>query len=470
MENNIENDIEKINNYIKYLDDFGNQYCNAFEVLNIQENTLTELIAWLLDVGEKSKSTDDILEIKRTFFDNFMKLLLTEEKEKYNGNYDIKYKQLNEIKNFEKDFLKSIKSGIEVDTQKHEKKGQVDIIIKNRTKQFLCIVENKIAAPLNICQGKTQIENYNIKYTEEEYNNYIKKFVFLCGNKDFYPTLIVKKHCKGGDYKGDYAESTIEYLLQNNGFFIIEHCDIIKILHKILLDKNHAMFENGILKPTTNENMKDIVNLFYNKLPTDKNNKKQQELKKQIENLSGYLNRNEQTKYLYKELKKANIKISGSITIPLREILNKEIDTEKIDTEKIINILCQYIEYCELHNGKVDYFQAYTKLIDGEPVWNICERLFENKNEWQTLKNKNIEELNNIIKYIELSKIDKFIEELKNYNNGIIITKRKNCYKTSISYKEKNFCIDKNEYYENIFWETEKKIQNYIKEKLNKVL
>lgn len=80
-----------------------------------------------------------------------------------------------------------------------------------------------------------------------------------------------------------------------------------------------------------------------------------------------------------------------------------------------LDILCQYIEYWELHNGEgylQDNLYGYTKIINGKYLWDICKDIKnENSEEWknvETIASELEQEKCNDLKHIvnELNKKD----------------------------------------------------------------
>ena len=91
------------------------------------------------------------------------------------------------------------------------------------------------------------------------------------------------------------------------------------------------------------------------------------------------------------------LKISANTQISFYDYI-----TEKLDYEQQIKLLCQYVEYWELHNGTEDFSDnllGYSKIVDGEYIYNICKNLKDNKNGWINLLilAKNSEKLQKII-------------------------------------------------------------------------
>ena len=100
--------------------------------------------------------------------------------------------------------------------------------------------------------------------------------------------------------------------------------------------------------------------------------------------------------------KKYNLenRIPGNSKIRFYDKLSNETYEERI------KILCQYIEYWELHNGEKsmgDNLSGYSKIINGKYVFDVLNKIYDtDKNLWEKLikkiKTKNItsEQLKNI--------------------------------------------------------------------------
>ena len=371
MEQNKENKMiyeNEIKNYEQYCSTFSDQYCNAFEVLNVGENSFSELFAWLFDVQEAKKKNTALKDsIQYKFVKEFLYKLYQDEKS--NKEINSKYTPLAKFNEIELDnFFNKLIDDVEVKTRENN----MDIIIVSKSAKFILVIENKICAKISAKDNITQIEKYNA-IVEKEYQDFEKKFVFICANNDYYPEQYLKQHCAQNDYCGKFADGKISKLLQNFGYFVLEYYDIAIILYNILKEKNETLFYSEILKPASFEEMIKLIEKISISVNDEIFKISVNKLIEQLQNNKNANIFNYQHSY----------NISGSVLIELRKILNNSAETE------IENILKQFIEYCEMHKGNSNNnnFHGYTKIINGKLLWNICEEIKEkNKQEWKELK------------------------------------------------------------------------------------
>ena len=371
MEQNKENKMiyeNEIKNYEQYCSTYSGQYCNAFEVLNVGENSFSELFAWLFDIQEAKKNNTALKDsIQYKFFKAFLYKLYQDEKS--NKEINSKYTPLAKFNETELDnFFNKLIDDVEVKTRENN----MDIIIVSKSAKFILVIENKICAKISAKDNITQIEKYNA-IVEKEYQDFEKKFVFICANNDYYPEQYLKQHCAQNDYCGKFADDKISKLLQNFGYFVLEYYDISIILYNILKEKNETLFYSEILKPASFEEMIKLIERISISVNDETFKISINKLIEQLQNNKNANIFNYQHSY----------NISGSVLIELRKILNNSDETE------IENILKQFIEYCEMHKGNSNNnnFHGYTKIINGKLLWNICEEIKEkNKQEWKELK------------------------------------------------------------------------------------
>ena len=225
-----------------------------------------------------------------------------------------------------------------------------DIVLISDNARFICVIENKIAAKIQADTNCTQIEKYK-KETNDKYPDYDKAFVFICANNDTYPNENFIKHCSCTNYNGKYKDKNVKDLLDDNQYIILEHYDIVQILYNYLLKNETDLFENNILIPTSKFN-DEVFKILGNK------------------------------------------EVKAREKIPFMSILKDK------EYKQIIYLLCQYIEYCELHrtcNAETDNFIPYTKIVDKNLLWNICcDIKNENQNTWEDIKKQYYKYLPNI--------------------------------------------------------------------------
>ena len=366
--------LDKVKAYVSYCQKYQDYY-NSLERLNMGENSISQLLAWLLDTNWVNEKKYDIPEnqVHREFCFKFLKLI--KEKEKAD-NKSI-------LQSFDDEQIKELAYGIWAT----QDTNNIDILLVNEQKKFVCVIENKKRAKLsNSKTGKDeermlQIEKY-CDFINGKYNDYAKKFVYLCADKSDTEKTIeerltdvgavpqyVKDNLifKGAKYD-EIKNEKVFWALSKLNYTVLEHDAVTLILYDILRDiYKEAFDENGILKPISEEKMHVItLNLldFYTN-------------KKDINSES---------------------KISGNAKIRFYKYLPEK------RYERRLEILCQYVEYWEMHNGIKnlgDNLYGYSKIVDGEYIYNTCKEL-SNSPEWQEVEKlaESSEQLQKIIKYI----------------------------------------------------------------------
>ena len=73
-------DIEKVKAYVDYSNE-NHDYYNALEMLNIGENSISQLLAWLLDTDWVKMNDTKENQLHRIFTFEFLKLIKNQEKE-----------------------------------------------------------------------------------------------------------------------------------------------------------------------------------------------------------------------------------------------------------------------------------------------------------------------------------------------------------------------------------------------------
>ena len=363
MTNTLEENKKKLNTYVKYCKSYGNQYYNAFERVNLGENSISQLLAWLLDT--KWVNDNDTIEnqIHREFTFEFLKLIKNAETEND--------KSILQNKNEEE--LKELANGI----HSIQDKDNIDILRVNEDKKFVCVIENKKRAKLSVSKKEhnneeriLQIEKY-YNYINEHYNDYDQKFVYLCAEKvdtkktikerltdkvnvpDYIEqNLKIKINNENQEYE-NIKDKEVIWLLNKFNYTLIKHSDIALILYNILLNKCSNNFDEQILKPINEEKMMEIAEKLLQLYRTPKDLAK--------DKISG----NAKMFFYYKF-------------------------SDFIKYEERLDILCQYLEYWELHNGEgylQDNLYGYTKIINGKYLWDICKDIKnENSKEWENVE------------------------------------------------------------------------------------
>jgi hypothetical protein len=284
---------------------------------------------------------------------------------------------------------------------KLDNRHNIDILLDVQTdnkQKYIFITENKKNAELSCSEYKgrirTQIEKYYKeieKDTKEgDLSEYQPIFVFLCAH-DFYLEYSLKTHI---DNKKGYQDTITvelpdgklienaeldnkseEWLLQNFRYSIKEYSSLVKILYKNLNKEYNSVFDsNGFIK--SSQYSKFLFEVFKELCNQKGDN-----------NLKNFIN------YIICEEPK---EITDSEIIFYLDIKEKtEKDFPKIRSSKLffydnfkekenilIEILCQFIEYWELHyemGHLLDNVEGYSKIIDSKYILDVCTELNENK-------------------------------------------------------------------------------------------
>lgn len=359
----MQSNIEKVKKYIEYLKDKHNSYYyNPLELLNISEPSISQFLAWLFDAKNKEK---DCIQYK--FCEEFLKHIKVFENEE-------------EIREFI--------NNLEVRTEENE----MDLLLLNSKTEQLIVIENKKRARLSYSKQDgevvTQIEKY-VKVCKDNYKNYKKCYFYLCGEKDDTECKISEKSPKNISIIDE--NKTIKNLLEDNGYKIITHNEIVRILYDIIKP------ENGIISPSNFDEMIEFARVMKNWIKPCKS-KELLDIIFEEKNKCKYFGKTrEQIKYTYEENLLPSIlvnkndfemifskpKIYGNAVIQFRE------NIDKLDDDSKIKLLNWYIEYWELHRGiggMSDNLEGYSKIIDGEYIYNVCKVIkLQDNSIWQSL-------------------------------------------------------------------------------------
>ena len=127
-------DIEKVKAYVDYSNE-NHDYYNALEMLNIGENSISQLLAWLLDTDWVKMNDTKENQLHRIFTFEFLKLIKNQEKETDKSILQ----EYNDTK------LKELAYGIVAE----QDKDNIDILLVNEDMKFVCVIENKKRAKLS---------------------------------------------------------------------------------------------------------------------------------------------------------------------------------------------------------------------------------------------------------------------------------------------------------------------------------
>ena len=364
INNKPDQDLTRLKNFINFTkDDNSKRYLNAFEILNVNEDSISELIAWLLDQTKNKDLDKPIIKIKQYFCEKFI--------EEIGINISDKEKIYCELRQQSKG---------------QSKKPDIIIKIKNdNNDKIICIIENKKNAKLSCTKGidgnrRTQLEHY-----KNNENLIAEKYIFLVDSTSDYLESKIETHiknktwCKTEPYESIKAKK-FRYLLNQLGYIPLEHDFVVLTLYEALKEYYKDAFINEqswILKATSYSEMNDCLKNLLGLFKEDMGDKF-----KKIINNNRYQKYNEITfEQLKTELKNDTDLAQVLKTIGKNAILfHNNLTTNDMDI--ILKILCQYIEFWELHssigNGK-DNLCGLTKIIDGDFIYNSCNRISKNK-------------------------------------------------------------------------------------------
>ena len=324
-------------------------YSNVFYLMNLRENTHSEILMWLFDFTR-------------------------------NGHFNI-------CQEFTKEFLKSIGikdaySDINVKSQENNENGRPDIIIE--VGKYVVILEVKLDAKTSIVPDKdgkrrTQYERYK-NFAESEYPNKEKKYILIyTGDKR------LKKEKDFFIDNNHIDEMNGNKIIELLGYESIEFSDIVLLLYSILKNKINA--EQTIEKQ--NKLTLELIKFFSSLLKDNSDNKKNNIAK--IKAISENIDNNKSVKINEKQLKIWKYKRPKQCNISIIESLNL------LNIDTIENLLIQYVEYWLFCNTIID---AYTDIVECNKslfnIYSICEKLDNTLNN-KALKDKliHINKINN---------------------------------------------------------------------------
>lgn len=328
-------------------------YSNVFYLMNLRENTHSELLTWLFNYQENDIS------IRKEFTKEFLKLVGVEEE------------------------IKTVK------TQVKSKNGIPDIIIE--TNNTVIIVEVKLDAKTSVTidelgKRRTQYERYQNYYENEYQNKKNKEYILiytteerLKKEKNFFLKEKRIKEMAGIDIVDELNYKRLEF------------SDIVLILFSILKTDIQNIKSDEEQNAITINFIKNFIGMVKNE-----NNISI------IENVLNKIEKNSKCKITKEKLGTWDYKRPLRCNVHLNEFLNK------LTEEYVKNLLIQYIEYWLYCNPIID---SYTEVIEYNNklfnIYSICEKLNEKKIEKSIQiekKLKKIEEINNKRTYIAKSK------------------------------------------------------------------
>ncbi len=377
LKNSNDNDLKCLATFVENAKNY-NQYFNALEIINMGEDTISQILAWLLNVNENG----DLQELRKSFCEKFLELIeIGEDKEEIKhlaGNMTCKQGQNN-----------------------------YDILLESKTsngKNFICVIENKKNAALSCTRSeekgetvyRTQIERYFKEINPENKKDNNKKFVFISANtkrylddkiRDYHVKFSNKPYdindrkkstwseekCKQHTFIGDknLGDQKLSDVLEQFDYIPIEHSQIVKILYEVLNDKNCAnkstieIIESLLKVADNNTNSVKIINKLKENLPSEK-------VITYDEDILNHICQNKE----YSEYadKKGNIRIRGNTKFKIFDM------RQKLKRDDILAILSTYIEYWEMHycvGDMKDNVEGFTKIINGEYIKDTCMNIYD---------------------------------------------------------------------------------------------
>ena len=435
LEDSQNDDLKKLAKFTRYAKEFGFKYRNFLELMNINENSISQIFHWLLDINKA-------IEIYGTEeYKNSIQYIFTSEF----------LKRTNKKKNI----LTGIEYTINNCTCKFNNIFKIDILIEaqfkdtnNNVYNYVYVIENKKNAPLSCTKSgesekyKTQLEIYHDKvYTCKKYSGYEKVFIFMCSKKNLYLNDFVCQHVKPKEAENNltikgqaaYTENIIiNQLLSILGYYPIEHGELAIILYTSLkeyifkLNKNKDdYFEKGILK-SAKYNIDTLYSYILDQVLKMCNEKcksaikisnfiKNKEIKDKLEK-QRVISFSQHINIEYKKLNNGKSPRIGQMPIDFYTSLLK-LQQDNTNDDFILELLCRFVEYLELHydfGNFNDNVIGNTKIIDGKYIEDVCYDIFINKRVFENLDVS----LQNLIK--EMIRYRLFIELIKNIDKNKI--------------------------------------------------
>lgn len=354
-------ELNKIIKFIEYsLSENAFRYTNALDVLNMNEDSISELLAWLIDQSKNEGLDDTIKKIKKDFCTQFLNALKIP-------------------------FNDSITCSLRETTDKNKKP---DIIIKSGD-ITICIIEVKKNAKISCTKGEDGKRRTQLEYYKKYYGNN-PKYILIVDATSGYINSEVETHikkdtfCKNESYDKIKGEEFC-WLLKELGYQYIEHDAVTLILYNVLKKYAEDRFENGILKATNHADFINAIETINNKLCHIENKEniitfcadKQNKSKIEITYRESYKNDKLNQYNLYEKKIRLN---------KFTMLFHKNMSNLKKD--EILNILCQYVEYWELATCKHHHLYGNTKIIDGEYIYNVCKALKRDDNLFENIPKK----------------------------------------------------------------------------------
>ena len=292
---------------------------NVFNILNLKEDSHSELLKWLFYVKGKDENS-----IQYAFMKEFITYLV-----------DMAYIPDNvEIEKF----VTLLSNDIDVQVQYTCKiegttNKYIDILFSSENAKFICVIENKLDAGINTDErGVTQLEHYvNYINNDQTYKDYKKLFLFLSPMTDKLENKFCKTVCKWNKWNqvkcmgNDFTNRKFRCLLKELGYKTIEYSDIVLFIYKAL-------------KKININSKKDYFEYYFKKF-------------------------SELIIEANKSYKIEDGNKTGNFNIQLKAIMN-DVQNNKNSSEMFKYILNQYIEYWEFFAEYIG--GGYSRIVDVE--------------------------------------------------------------------------------------------------------
>lgn len=411
------NNLAKFINYAKTKE--SNQYRNTFDILNIGETSISELLTWLFDIENARK-------------------MYGEQEYKNSFQYKFCFKFLKEI-NKQNELNMNI-----ISCSKMKPENDIDILLKakDNKEEYIYVIENKKNAHFSCTKREkgdncwTQIEKY-YNHIYKNYSSYHKIFIYLCAETSYLNTKMQHKippkylnsttaiFPDGKELNAENLQNMkVTDFLDKFEFKIIEYSLLIKILYKVLLEdeysKKHFNQDTGVLSPSTVEDMYKLIETIINMYDISSNAPSITNIKKFFsdENLKKTLK--EENIITYEENIKEKYDFRGCPKINFYKCLS----CNHFEKSIIQEILCRFVEYFELHcnegQGK-DYMQGYGKIINNQYLFEICGHIYDDEDLIKQIKE--YPNIKKIISEIQIWKIQEILN--KKIGNNDIYTNEK---------------------------------------------
>ena len=299
-------------------------YSNVFYLMNLRENTHSEILTWLFDIKEQDIKEKDL---RYNFVKNFFEYIKID---------------INEL------------SSIHVNSQVNFLHGRPDIVIE--TENYILVIEVKLDAKINISNEKTQLENY---WDDLKDNKKTKKFIFIYPEEASLDDKKYSININNKNYSNKTGNEIIDLLVKcGKEYECIQFSDIVLILYRVLKEKRITKKQTNLEKNTITFNLMSELSKLLDRDTKNKEcniDKINKTLAKLKTSLCDEINEKKIESWDYKKPSKCNIK----------NFKNKlyDIYESKMGNNIIEQLLIQYVEYWLYCNTIID---GYTEIVEYE--------------------------------------------------------------------------------------------------------